>query len=79
MIIKGNLHVKSSKLPKLLYPRFRDFKDEIPPINSRILKLLIQLALKSRTSRLVNIENFSKPVIEIELVNSFVQTSRSEK
>ena len=78
MIIEGNLHVKSPKLPKLLCLRFRDFKDEIPPINSRILELLISFELKSRTSRLVNVESFSKPVKKIELVNSLVQTSKNK-
>ena len=79
MIIEFNLLVKSTGLPKLINPRFKDFNDEIPPINSRILELLIWLKLKSRTSRLVNIESFSKPVKEIELVNNFVQTSRTEE
>jgi len=74
VIIERNLLVKSTELPKLLYPRFRYFKDEIPPISSRILELLISLPLKSRTSRLVSVESFSKPVKEIELVNSLVQT-----
>ena len=68
---------KSTKLPKLFLSRCRDFKDEIPQIDSKILELLILFELKSRTSRLVNIENFLKPVTKIELANSLVQTSKN--